>query len=105
MVFDARSIPGISMASRLPKQTNQYDCGLFLLSYIDFFVAADPQCIVSQGSNASGEHRSRLWHLLIRAHAPCAMRVYDFTVLVPYPSPNPDSITIFMARRRACCGA
>ncbi|EFJ53251.1 hypothetical protein VOLCADRAFT_86350 [Volvox carteri f. nagariensis] len=54
--FTLQTLPGLSMAARLPKQDNHTDCGLFLLSYVDFFVAANPRCIVSEGSNAQNVH-------------------------------------------------
>ncbi|GIL85476.1 hypothetical protein Vretifemale_13999 [Volvox reticuliferus] len=54
--FTAQTLPGISMSARLPKQNNHTDCGLFLLSYMDFFAAANPRCIVSEGNNAQDVH-------------------------------------------------
>ncbi|GIL62244.1 hypothetical protein Vafri_16462 [Volvox africanus] len=54
--FTAHTLPGVSMSARLPKQDNHTDCGLFLLSYMDFFAAANPRCVVSEGSNAQDVH-------------------------------------------------
>ncbi|GIL69603.1 hypothetical protein Vretifemale_531 [Volvox reticuliferus] len=47
--FSKQMLPGISMASRLPQQDDSVDCGLFLLSYIDFFSAADPMYVLAAG--------------------------------------------------------
>lgn len=52
--FTVATLPGLSMAARLPKQDNHSDCGLFLLTYMDFFAAANPRCVVNEGSNAQG---------------------------------------------------
>ncbi|GLC56667.1 hypothetical protein PLESTB_001132700 [Pleodorina starrii] len=49
--FGVDTLHGLSMAARLPKQDNHTDCGLFLLSYMDFFVAASPRCIVLNGAS------------------------------------------------------
>ncbi|KAG2502197.1 hypothetical protein HYH03_000684 [Edaphochlamys debaryana] len=50
--FAGESLPGIRIMSRLPKQNNHHDCGLFLLSYIHFFTAGNPRFIVREGTNA-----------------------------------------------------
>ncbi|EFJ40743.1 hypothetical protein VOLCADRAFT_99390 [Volvox carteri f. nagariensis] len=45
-------VPGTSMAERIPSQNNTVDCGLFLLCYVDFFMSANPRCVLSKGSSA-----------------------------------------------------
>ncbi|GFR42304.1 hypothetical protein Agub_g3204 [Astrephomene gubernaculifera] len=51
-----QGLPGVRLTSRLPKQTNSHDCGLFLLTYMEFFIAGNPACIVIQDSNAKDVH-------------------------------------------------
>lgn len=54
--FDVNTLPGIRLSDRLPKQDNDFDCGLFLLAYLEFFTAGNPSDIVLNGGNASGHN-------------------------------------------------
>ncbi|KXZ45867.1 hypothetical protein GPECTOR_50g661 [Gonium pectorale] len=50
--FELKLMPGLRLTERLPMQDNHTDCGLFLLAYVDFFTAGNPERVVMQGSNA-----------------------------------------------------
>lgn len=57
--FDKSTLRGIRMTDELPRQDNHVDCGLFLLSYLEFFAVGNPSAIEPQGGNARGGCVSR----------------------------------------------
>lgn len=67
--FNKGTLSGFRMTDELPRQDNHVDCGLFLLSYLEFFAVGNPSAIEQQGGNARGECVSR---------ATCAYAGYSF---------------------------
>jgi hypothetical protein len=57
VLFDEFTMPGIRMVSCLPQQSNHYDCGLFVLAFMEFFIAANPEFVeVAASGKAIGVH-------------------------------------------------
>ena len=50
-VFDSHTV-AVNKVSNLPKQANLCDCGLFVLTYIEFFCACLPDTITAASSKA-----------------------------------------------------
>ncbi len=61
--------------SRLPKQDNHCDCGLFLLCYVEFFCHAQPRAILWEHIKGmtSGAPGERPWLVLLCDLLCCAV--------------------------------